>query len=463
MIAFLALLLVQCDHMHLYNTLSRTVEKFHPLRPPAVTMYCCGPTVYDFTHIGHLRKYTMDDVLRRALTYTGYEVKHVMNITDVGHLVGDGDTGEDKMETGAKKYGKTVWEVAQMYTDFFTRSMKEMNVLTPSVVCKATDHISGMIEMIMRLEKKGYTYQTDEAVYFDTSKFTGYEALSGQKQDEKKVAARSEVVEDMSKKNPADFALWFKRVGKFTDHTMHWDSPWGDGFPGWHIECSAMSRQYLGDQIDIHTGGIDHIPVHHTNEIAQSEAASAKHPFVKYWIHHNHLMVEGTKMSKSLGNFLTIDDIVKKGFDPMALRLLFLQTHYRNEMNFTWAALEAAQTAYTRFVHRLREGGDVDHGLDDEFATAIHDDLDTSVALSVLLKVKNIEQAVRLDAVLGLGIQSALTSEDVIPPEIRELTQKRFEAKQQKDYVTADALRVQIESKGYKLLDDKDGSRAVKK
>lgn len=449
--------------MHLYNTLSRTVEKFHPLRPPAVTMYCCGPTVYDFTHIGHLRKYTMDDVLRRALTYTGYEVKHVMNITDVGHLVGDGDTGEDKMETGAKKYGKTVWEVAQMYTDFFTRSMKEMNVLTPSVVCKATDHISGMIEMIMRLEKKGYTYQTDEAVYFDTSKFTGYEALSGQKQDEKKVAARSEVVEDMSKKNPADFALWFKRVGKFTDHTMHWDSPWGDGFPGWHIECSAMSRQYLGDQIDIHTGGIDHIPVHHTNEIAQSEAASAKHPFVKYWIHHNHLMVEGTKMSKSLGNFLTIDDIVKKGFDPMALRLLFLQTHYRNEMNFTWAALEAAQTAYTRFVHRLREGGDVDHGLDDEFATAIHDDLDTSVALSVLLKVKNIEQAVRLDAVLGLGIQSALTSEDVIPPEIRELTQKRFEAKQQKDYVTADALRVQIESKGYKLLDDKDGSRAVKK
>lgn len=449
--------------MHLYNTLSRTVEKFHPLRPPAVTMYCCGPTVYDFTHIGHLRKYTMDDVLRRALTYTGYEVKHVMNITDVGHLVGDGDTGEDKMETGAKKYGKTVWEVAQMYTDFFTRSMKEMNVLTPSVVCKATDHISGMIEMIMRLEKKGYTYQTDEAVYFDTSKFTGYEALSGQKQDEKKVAARSEVVEDMSKKNPADFALWFKRVGKFTDHTMHWDSPWGDGFPGWHIECSAMSRQYLGDQIDIHTGGIDHIPVHHTNEIAQSEAASAKHPFVKYWIHHNHLMVEGTKMSKSLGNFLTIDDIVKKGFDPMALRLLFLQTHYRNEMNFTWAALEAAQTAYTRFVHRLREGGDVDHGLDDEFATAIHDDLDTSVALSVLLKVKNIEQAVRLDAVLGLGIQSALTSEDVIPPEIRELTQKRFEAKRQKDYVTADALRVQIESKGYKLLDDKDGSRAVKK
>jgi cysteinyl-tRNA synthetase len=426
-------------------------------------MYCCGPTVYDFTHIGHLRKYTMDDVLRRALTYTGYEVKHVMNITDVGHLVGDGDTGEDKMETGAKKYGKTVWEVAQMYTDFFTRSMKAMNVLTPSVVCKATDHISGMIEMIARLEKKGYTYQTDEAVYFDTSKFAGYEALSGQKQGEKKVAARSEVVEDMSKKNPADFALWFKRVGKFTDHTMHWDSPWGDGFPGWHIECSAMSRQYLGDQIDIHTGGIDHIPVHHTNEIAQSEAASTKHPFVKYWIHHNHLMVERTKMSKSLGNFLTIDDIVKKGFDPMALRLLFLQTHYRNEMNFTWAALEAAQTAYTRFVHRLREGGDADHGLDDEFATAIHDDLDTSVALSVLLKVKNIEQAVRLDTVLGLDIQSVLMSEDVIPPEIQELTQKRFEAKRRKDYVTADALRVQIESKGYKLLDDKDGSRAVKK
>ncbi|MEI7653001.1 MAG: cysteine--tRNA ligase [bacterium] len=450
--------------MHLYNTLTRKVEQFTNLAKPAshVSLYCCGPTVYDFTHIGHLRKYTMDDVLRRALTYTGYEVKHVMNITDVGHLVSDGDTGEDKMETGAKKYGKTVWEVAQMYTDFFTRSMKEMNVLMPTVVCKATDHIPGMIKMIEQLEKNGYTYQTGEAVYFDTSKFNEYEELSGQKQDEKKSAVRAEVVEDTNKKSPADFALWFLRVGKFADHAMHWDSPWGDGFPGWHIECSAMSREYLGDQIDIHTGGIDHVPVHHTNEIAQSEAATGKHPFVKYWVHHNFLTVEGTKMSKSLGKFLTIDDIVEKGVDPMALRLLFLQTHYRNEMNFTWVALEAAQTAYTRFIRRLREVGEADPTLDTEFATAIDNDLDTSVALSVLLKVKNPDQAFKMDRVLGLGIQSTLTIVEEIPADIVELTQKRFVAKQQKDYATADSIRVQIESKGYKLLDTKEGSRAVK-
>lgn len=447
--------------MRLYNTLSRSIEDFKPLLGHRVGLYCCGPTVYDFTHVGHLRKYTMDDVLKRTLKYFGFEVKHVMNITDVGHLSDDADSGEDKMEKGAKKYGKTVWEVADMYTDFFKRSMQLMGVMSPDVTSKATEHIQGMIEMIKILTSKRYTYETSEAVYFDTTKFATYEALSGQKQEDKQKAVRTEVVDDQNKKNPADFSLWFKRVGKFADHAMYWSSPWGDGFPGWHIECSAMSRQYLGDQIDIHTGGIDHIPVHHTNEIAQSEAATGKHPFVKYWVHHNMLMVEGTKMSKSLGNFLTIDDIVNKGYDPMALRLLFLQTHYRNEMNFTWAALDAAQTAYTRMVERLTHEGIVDVQLDTQFKAALKNDLDTPVALSILMSTKNHEQASRFAHVLGLELKPIQKASVEVPSEISVLAEKRNDAKKAKDFKMADALRIQIESKGYKVLDNKDGTYKV--
>jgi cysteinyl-tRNA synthetase len=279
--------------------------------------------------------------------------------------------------------------------------------------------------------------------------------------DEKQKAVRVEVVDDQSKKNPADFSLWFKRVGKFADHAMYWDSPWGDGFPGWHIECSAMSRQYLGDQIDIHTGGIDHVPVHHTNEIAQSEAATGKHPFVKYWVHHNMLMVEGTKMSKSLGNFLTIDDVVNKGYDPMALRLLFLQTHYRNEMNFTWAALDAAQTAYTRMVERLTHEGVVDAQLDTQFKAALKNDLDTPVALSILMGTKNHEQASHFAQVLGLVLKPIEKTAIEVPTDISALAEKRNEAKKSKDFKMADTIRIQIESKGYKVLDSKDGTYKI--
>lgn len=447
--------------MRIYNTLSRSTEDFKPLLGHKVSLYCCGPTVYDFTHIGHLRKYTMDDVLKRTLKYFGFDVKHVMNITDVGHLSDDADSGEDKMEKGAKKYGKTVWEVAEMYTEFFKRSMQLMGVMPPDVTSKATEHIPAMIEMIKTLKSKGYTYETSEAVYFDTTKFATYEALSGQKQEDKQKAVRTEVVDDQSKKNPADFSLWFKRVGKFADHAMYWSSPWGDGFPGWHIECSAMSRQYLGDQIDIHTGGIDHVPVHHTNEIAQSEAATGKQPFVKYWVHHNHLMVEGTKMSKSLGNFYTIDDIVNKGYDPMALRLLFLQTHYRKEMNFTWAALDAAQTAYSRMVERLTHEGTVDTQLDTQFKAALKNDLDTSVALSILMSTKNHEQASHFAHVLGLVLKPVQMTTTEIPMEITQLAEKRNEAKKSKDFKMADTLRIQIESKGYKVLDSRDGTYKI--
>jgi len=385
-----------------------------------------------------------------------------MNITDVGHLSDDADSGEDKMEKGARKYEKTVWQVAEMYTEYFKRSMDLMGILPPDVTSKATEHIPSMIQMIETLASKGYTYETSEAVYFDTTKFRGYETLSGQKQGDKKSAVRTEVVEDQSKHNPADFSLWFKRVGKFADHTMHWASPWGDGFPGWHIECSAMSRQYLGDQIDIHTGGIDHIPVHHTNEIAQSEAATGKHPFVRYWVHHNMLMVEGAKMSKSLGNFFTIDDIVNKGYHPMALRLLFLQSHYRKEMNFTWSALDAAQTTYTRLVERLSRGGDYVEEMDTQFIAALGNDLDTSVALAILLRTKNSEQANRFAHVLGLRIDSTLVKPSTeIPQTVIELADKRVAAKSAKDFKLADELRIQIESKGFKVLDSKDGAYKI--
>ncbi|MGB9883653.1 MAG: cysteine--tRNA ligase, partial [Microgenomates group bacterium] len=336
--------------MKLYNTLTRKIEDFQPINPPIVTFYSCGPTVYDYTHIGHMRTYTNNDVLKRALKYLGFQVKHVMNTTDVGHLTGDDDNGEDKLEKGAKKSGKTVWEVADFYTDYFFKTIEALNIRRPDIVCPATKHISQMIEMIKKLEAKGYTYKTKEALYFDVSKFKNYGKLSGQKLEEKIQKAREEVHIDPDKKHPADFALWFFRVGRFADHTMHWDSPWGDGFPGWHIECSAMSTYYLGQPIDIHAGGVDHIPIHHENEIAQAEAANEK-PFVRFWFHNNFLMVDNQKMSKSLGNFYTIDDLRKNNIEPLAIRYLFLQTHYRQVMNFTWQSAKASQNA----LYNLRQ------------------------------------------------------------------------------------------------------------
>ena len=312
--------------MKLYNTLTRKTEEFTPQNFPFVKFYACGLTVYDYAHIGNMRTYTNNDILKRTLNYLGYKVCHVMNITDVGHLTGDDDTGEDKLEKGAQKSGQTVWEVAQFYTDFFTQTLKELNIVMPDYMPKATDHVKEMIELNKTLEKKGYTYETSQALYFDVTKFKNYGQLSGQKLEEKLKGARQEVYLDPEKKNSADFALWFKRTGRFKNHSMHWESPWGDGFPGWHIECSAMSMKYLGETIDIHSGGVDHIAVHHENEIAQSEAVTGK-LFVKYWFHNAFLLVNDEKMSKSKGNFYTIDDIKKRGIEPMAIRYLFLQTH----------------------------------------------------------------------------------------------------------------------------------------
>lgn len=333
--------------MRIFNTKSRSVEVFEPLNPPKVTFYSCGPTVYDNAHIGHARKYVVDDILKRTLMYFGYEVTHVMNITDVGHLESDADEGEDKLEKGAKKYDKTVQEVVDMFTKQFFETTDALHILRPQITPKATEHIPEMIELIQKLIEKGHAYETDTAVYFDITTFPEYGALSGQKVEDKLVNVRDEVHSDPQKKHPADFALWFKRIQHHEKHSMHWDSPWGDGFPGWHIECSAMSMKYLGDTIDIHSGGLDHIPVHHENEIAQSECATGKQ-FVKYWVHSQFLTVHGEKMSKSLGNLYTIADLIEKNFDPIALRYLILQTHYRQPINFTWESLQAAQTALTK-------------------------------------------------------------------------------------------------------------------
>jgi cysteinyl-tRNA synthetase len=467
--------------MRIYNTLSRSIEDFRSLEPHKVTLYTCGFTVYDYTHIGHMRKYIGDDLLKRALKRFGYEVNHVQNITDVGHLASDADAGEDKMEKGAKKYGKTVWEVAQHYTEYFNQTMTMLNVLPPSTLCKATDHVQDMIKLIKVLEEKGYAYTTDEAVYFDITKFEKYGELSKQKLEEKMQAARDEVVVDQNKKHPADFALWFKRVGRFADHVMHWDSPWGEGFPGWHIECSAMSMKYLGETLDIHTGGIDHIPVHHENEIAQSEAATGK-TFVQYWVHHNFLQVNGEKMSKSLDNFYTIDDVRERGINPMALRLLFMQVHYRQSMNFTWDAAKGADEAYRKLqeiVISLRKQTERTVLSEEKlkkvdeyrrrFDEAIANDLQTPQAVAVMWELlkSNVPSEDKLDLLLDfdsiLGLKLSDSTEEVVPEEVQELAKLRITMRNEKQFEKADEIRKQIEAQGYVIEDQGDGFRIKKK
>jgi len=457
------------DVIKLWNTKTRGYEKFIPLREGEVSMYSCGPTVYDVTHIGHMRRYIGDDVLKRTLTYFGYQVNHVMNITDVGHLSDDGDEGEDKMEKGALKYGKTVWEIAQFYTEYFEKTMKALDVLPPTHFIKATDHIDEMIAFIKNLEEKGFTYETPQAIYFDTTKFKEYGALSGQKIEDKKQAVREDVVVDKNKKHPSDFVLWFKRVGKFAHHTMHWQSPWGDGFPGWHIECSAMSVEYLGETIDIHTGGVDHIPVHHENEIAQSECATG-HEFVHFWIHHNFLQVEGEKMAKSKGNYYTIDNIIEKGINPLVLRFLFLQAHYRKAMNFTFESLKGAENAYDRLIDifsNLKES-EVKPDFDyiGRFKRALGDDLDTPGTIALmweLLHDMRLDSEIKrvtileFDKVLGLGLDKI--KKDIPPKEILDLLEKRQLARNSKNWQESDEIRHQIALFGWEVLDSKDDQK----
>lgn len=468
--------------MKLYNTKTRSIDEFTPLNPPHVSFYSCGLTVYDYAHIGHALKYVNDDLLKRTLTFLGYDVHHVMNITDVGHMVSDGDDGEDKLEKGARKAGKTPEEVAEFFTTYFLKVNQAVNIIPPRELVKATDHIADMIALIQRLEKKGATYETEEAVYFDTSSFEKYGALSGQKLEDKQ-NAREDIHVDPQKKSPQDFALWFKRVGHHENHSMHWDSPWGDGFPGWHIECSAMSMKYLGETIDIHSGGIDHIPVHHENEIAQSECATGTE-FVRFWFHSEFLKVDGTKMGKSLGNMYTLDDIIEKGFDPLALRYVFLMKHYRQEMNFTWDSLQAAQTA----LHKLRDSVvqlrsqtqrqqlseeklSKTHEYSQRFTSALENDLQIPQALAVAWEVtkSNIPSEDKLDLLLsfdqvfGLGLaeyEHPISEE--IPQNVIELAEKREEARKNKDFAASDSLRDKVNAAGYEIEDEPEGYRIKK-
>ncbi len=461
--------------MKLYNTLGRSIEEFEPINPPHVGMYACGPTVYDYSHIGHMRKYINDDILVRILRANNYDVRHVMNVTDVGHLSSDADTGEDKLERGAKKLGKSVLEVAKFFENDFWKSLAAVNIKKPDIVALATEHTDDQIALIEILMRKGYTYKTSQAIFFDVSKFPDYTKLSGQSLDDKMTGARGDVVVDRQKKNPADFALWFFTVGKFKDHVLRWKAPWGEGFPGWHIECSAMSMKYLGLSFDIHTGGIDHIPVHHTNEIAQSEAATGQ-KFVKYWVHYAHLMVEGEKMSKSLGNFIRINDLVQKGFNPIAFRYLTYQTHYRAEMNFTWEALEGAQVALNKIYEAASEFTEIhkhsDIEFERDFLDAASQDLNMPKALGILHDMlrSNLPDPIKaatlykMDEVLGLKINQYSKRIINIPDEVMAMVNERNELRKMGKFMRADHMRAKIEKKGYIVEDvDKKRSKIIRK
>ena len=458
--------------MKLYNSLTKQVEDFVPIKKGHVGMYACGVTVYDYPQIGNARKYVNDDLLRRALTANGFEVKHVQNVTDVGHLVSDADEGEDKLEKGAAKFGKSVWELADMFIKDYFETMDKLNILRPDIVCRATDHIADMIELIQRLIDKGLAYETPEAVYFDVSKFPKYGQMLGQQLEDKQTAVRDNVKTGDYKKNSADFVLWFKLVGRFEKHIMQWDSPWGKGFPGWHIECSAMSMKYLGESFDIHTGGEDHLPIHHPNEIAQSEGATGK-TFVKYWFHTVFLKVDGQKMSKSLGNFYKLDDVVSKGFTPMALRYLYLTAHYRSPLNFTWSSLAGAQTALDKLkafmksetVTKLQsnKAKKVDE-YKNKFMDAINNDLNFPMAIAVVWEMikSNIPDTDKKDLLLDwdqiLGLELGNIADVKIPDEIKKFAQIRDQLRHEGKFVQADEIRVQLEEKGYIVKDTAHGT-----
>ena len=456
--------------MKLYNTLTRRKEEFKPIQGNEVRIYSCGPTVYQFAHIGNLRTYVFMDLLRRVLEYNGYKVKHVMNITDVGHLVSDADEGEDKMVKTARQQQKSPWEIAEYYTAAFFKDIEALNIKKPHIIPKATEHIGEMIEFVKGLVERGYGYETSDGIYFDIAKFPGYGKLSGQNLDEQLAGARVEVNEE--KRHPADFALW-KKAPK--EHIMQWPSPWGMGFPGWHIECSAMARKYLGDVFDIHTGGVDHIPVHHENEIAQSEALLGK-PAVMCWMHGEFLLVDNGKMSKSLGNVYTLEDIKSKGYVPLAFRYFCLNAHYRNKLNFTWESMRAAQTAYDRlmagvFAHKNGQDefdtGDIDL-FKNEFKEAVNDDLNIPKALGVVWNIvrygrrskRLYDLLVEMDSVLGLDLDNAGEEKDNnedVDHEIQELINQRQQARKMKDWEKADEIRDRLKGMGIALEDTPQG------
>jgi cysteinyl-tRNA synthetase len=453
--------------LSLWNTLHRKVELFEPIRSGEIGLYTCGPTVYNPVTLGNMRTYLFEDFLKRALTVLGYRVKHVMNITDVGHLANDSDDGEDKVAREAEKRGVTAWDIAREYEEIFLKNLEQLQILPCDVRPHATAHIPEQIALIQRLEEKGFAYRTSDGLYFDTARFPEYGKLSGQKLEEKVAGARVEV--NQEKHHPADFALWkfssSVKDGKVRD--MEWESPWGTGFPGWHIECSAMAVKYLGQPFDIHASAIDHIPVHHENEIAQSEAAYGK-PLAHYWLHGEFLLINGGRMGKSLGNAYTLADIEQKGIDPIAFRYFCLGAQYRSKLNFTWEALDGAAQALKHvrsMVARLEASPSISieaHPMKQLFVEALEEDLNMPKALACLWDVlkssippqEKRALAMYMDQVFGLSLGQESVQEKEIPAEIQALAERRWESKQKKAWADADALRKELEEKGWVVKDE---------
>ncbi len=456
-----------------YNTLTRKKELFKPIDEKEVRIYSCGPTVYKDATIGNMRTNIFQDVLRRVLCYNGYKLKHAMNITDVGHLVSDGDEGEDKMIKSAREEHKSPEEIAKHYTKLFFDDLKALNIETPEIVCKATDHIKEMLAYVETLVEKGYAYETSTAIYFDVSKLDKYPVLSNLNVEDQKAGARVEV--DPEKKNPYDFALWIKAP---ENHLMKWDSPWGPSYPGWHIECSAMGQKYLGEQFDIHTGGIDLIPTHHENEIAQSKGYCGK-VLANYWLHGEYLLIDGGKMSKSLGNVYLLKDIIDRGYNPLTYKLFSYSSHYRNKLNFTWEGMDAAEKSLERLKNgyklHLRGTDEVKDEIvnqyEERFHKAINDDLNMPLAMGVVWEVvRNEKKSPKLanllldfDKVLGLKIDEEDKKQENIPEEILNLVRERKVARENKNWEESDRLRDLINSKGYNVKDTKDGMEITEK
>ena len=459
--------------IYFYNTLTRKKEVFEPIDKGEVKIYSCGPTVYKDATIGNLRTNIFQDVLRRVLRYNGYKIKHVMNITDVGHLVSDGDEGEDKMLKSAREEHKTPLEIAEHYTKLFFEDLKLLNIETPEIICKATDHINEMLEYVKKLVEKGYAYETSTAIYFDVSKLDKYPVLSNVDVENQKAGARVDV--DPEKRNPYDFAVWIKAP---ENHLMKWDSPWGPSYPGWHIECSAMGQKYLGEQFDIHTGGIDLIPTHHENEIAQSKGACGKIP-ARYWLHGEYLLINGGKMSKSLGNVYLLKDFITRGYDPIVYKLFSYSCHYRNKLNFTWEGIDSASKSLERLKNGYRTHLQGKDEVEDEilnlfeqkFHEAINDDLNMPAAMSTVWEVVRYEKKspklaqllLKFDDVLGLKInEPTLSFNKELPQEILGLVEQRKQARKDKNWAKSDELRDLIQSKGYEVKDTKDGMEVKK-
>lgn len=461
--------------MKLYNTLGRKVEEFIPYHKDEVTMYTCGPTVYHYAHIGNLRTYIFEDILEKTLNYIGYHVKRAMNITDVGHLTSDGDTGEDKMLKGAIREHKTVWEIADFYTDAFKCDAEKLNIKWPEIVSKATDHIEDYIKMIEVLLERNIAYKAGGNIYFDVSKVKNYYELSGKNAEDLMVGVRDDVEEDIHKRNPADFGLWFTS-SKFDDQAMKWDSPWGIGYPGWHIECSCISMVYLGEHLDIHCGGVDNVFPHHTNEIAQSEAL-LNHPWCKYWCHGEHLNDATGKMSKSKGEFLTVSLLEEKGYNPLSYRYFCLKSHYRNQLVFSYESLKQAENEYKKLLQRVKDvkehrTGEMNieafQSYQEHFKKALENDLNTSSALTVLYDVLksglNNETKYALiesfDEVLSLNLLEEKKNEidPALETWIIEKIEERKQAKINKDFVRADQIREELKEKNILIKDTREGT-----